>query len=46
MPLLEVQDLKIRYEPKRHAALDAVTNITFSIEPGEFVGLILSLIHI
>jgi peptide/nickel transport system ATP-binding protein len=40
MPLLEVRDLHIRYEPKRHAAVDAVSEVTFSIEPGEFVGLI------
>jgi peptide/nickel transport system ATP-binding protein len=40
MPLLEVRDLHIRYEPKRHAAVDAVTDVSFSIEPGEFVGLI------
>ena len=40
MPLLEVQDLQIRYEPKRHAPVDAVSNVTFAIEPGEFVGLI------
>ena len=40
MALLEVQDLQIRYEPKRHAPVDAVSNVTFAIEPGEFVGLI------
>jgi peptide/nickel transport system ATP-binding protein len=38
--LLEVTDLHIRYEPRRSAAVDAVTDITFAIEPGEFVGLI------
>src|SRR6187549_641985 len=40
MALLEVRDLEIRYEPKRHAAVDAVSDVSFSIEPGEFVGLI------
>ncbi|GAA1837524.1 ABC transporter ATP-binding protein [Microlunatus capsulatus] len=40
MALLEVTDLHVRYEPKRSAAVDAVTGITFAIEPGEFVGLI------
>jgi len=40
MALLEVRDLHIRYEPKRHAAVDAVSDVSFSIEPGEFVGLI------
>jgi peptide/nickel transport system ATP-binding protein len=38
--LLEVSDLQVRYEPRRHAAVEAVTDISFSIEPGEFVGLI------
>ncbi len=37
---LEVQDLQIRYEPRRHAPVDAVADVSFSIEPGEFVGLI------
>ena len=27
MPLLEVQDLQIRYEPRRHAPVDAVSEI-------------------
>ena len=40
MPLLEVQDLQIRYEPRRHAPVDAVADVSFAIEPGEFVGLI------
>ncbi len=40
MALLDVTDLQIRYEPKRHAAVDAVRDVSFSIEPGEFVGLI------
>ena len=40
MALLEVEGLNVRYEPRRGTAVDAVTDITFSIEPGEFVGLI------
>ena len=40
MALLEVRDLHIRYEPKRHAPVNAVSDVSFSIEPGEFVGLI------
>ena len=40
MALLEVQNLQIRYEPKRHPAVDAVADVSFSIEPGGFVGLI------
>ena len=35
-----MQDLQIRYEPKRHAPVDAVSDVSFAIEPGEFVGLI------
>ena len=34
MALLEVQDLQIRYEPKRHAAVDAVSDVTFSDRAG------------
>src|SRR3954453_22380666 len=40
MRLLEVKDLSVRYEPKSHRPLDAVQDVTFSIDPGEFVGLI------
>ncbi len=40
MALLEVRDLYVRYEPRRHAPVEAVRNISFAIEPGEFVGLI------
>jgi peptide/nickel transport system ATP-binding protein len=40
MSLLDVSDLSVRYEPRSHRALDAVRDVTFSIEPGEFVGLI------
>jgi peptide/nickel transport system ATP-binding protein len=38
--LLEVRDLSIRYEPKQRAAVDAVSQLSFSIDEGEFVGLI------
>src|SRR5262245_52301756 len=40
MALLEVRDLSIRYEPKQRAAVDAVSQLSFSIDDGEFVGLI------
>jgi peptide/nickel transport system ATP-binding protein len=40
MALLEVRDLSIRYEPKQHPAVDAVSQLSFSIDDGEFVGLI------
>ncbi|MGO4597230.1 ABC transporter ATP-binding protein [Terrabacter sp. 2RAF25] len=40
MSLLDVKDLSVRYEPKSHRPLDAVQDVSFSIEPGEFVGLI------
>jgi peptide/nickel transport system ATP-binding protein len=40
MTILDVRDLSVRYEPKASRPLDAVQNISFSIEPGEFVGLI------
>lgn len=39
-PLLEVKNLTVRYEPKLHAPLNAVENVSFTIAPGEFVGLI------
>ncbi|MFC7596224.1 dipeptide ABC transporter ATP-binding protein [Terrabacter sp. GCM10028922] len=40
MSLLDVSDLSVRYEPRSHRPLDAVRDVSFSIEPGEFVGLI------
>ncbi|MFD2081242.1 peptide/nickel transport system ATP-binding protein [Actinopolymorpha cephalotaxi] len=40
MPLLDMQHLSVRYEPKRSQALTAVQDVTFSIGDGEFVGLI------
>ncbi|HET6741470.1 MAG TPA: ABC transporter ATP-binding protein [Kribbella sp.] len=40
MPLLEVRDLSISYEPKQRPAVDAVSHLSFSIDDGEFVGLI------
>jgi peptide/nickel transport system ATP-binding protein len=39
-PLLEVKNLTVRYSPKLHAALNAVEDVSFTIAPGEFVGLI------
>jgi len=40
MALLEVKNLSVRYEPKAHRALNAVEDVSFSIDDGEFVGLI------
>jgi len=40
MTLLDVRDLSVRYEPKASRPLDAVQGVSFTIEPGEFVGLI------
>lgn len=40
MALLEVQDLVVRYEPKLGRPLNAVEQISFAIDNGEFVGLI------
>ena len=40
MTLLDVQHLSIRYEPKRHRAVNAVEDVSFAIDDGEFVGLI------
>jgi peptide/nickel transport system ATP-binding protein len=40
MALLEVRDLSISYEPKQRPAVDAVSHLSFSIDDGEFVGLI------
>ena len=40
MAMLEVKDLRVRYEPRRSRAVDAVSEVTFSIDDGEFVGLI------
>jgi len=39
-PLLEVKNLTVRYEPKLHRPLNAVEDVSFTIDPGEFVGLI------
>jgi len=38
--LLDVRGLSIRYEPKRHRPVDAVQDVSFAIDEGEFVGLI------
>lgn len=40
MALLDVRDLQISYEPRRGARVDAVSDVSFALEPGEFVGLI------
>ncbi len=40
MPLLDVKNLEVRYEPKRARAMTAVQDVSFDIAPGEFVGLI------
>jgi peptide/nickel transport system ATP-binding protein len=40
MALLEVQDLWVRYEPKMHRPLAAVQGVSFTIDEGQFVGLI------
>jgi peptide/nickel transport system ATP-binding protein len=40
MSLLEVADLSVRYEPRYQPPHDAVKSVSFSIEPGEFVGLV------
>lgn len=40
MTLLDVQGLTVRYEPKRHRPLNAVEDVSFTIDDGEFVGLI------
>lgn len=39
-PLLSVERLSVRYEPKRHAPTEAVSDVSFEIRPGEFIGLI------
>ncbi|GAA1876055.1 ABC transporter ATP-binding protein [Lapillicoccus jejuensis] len=38
--LLEVQELHVRYEPRRGHAVDAVRDVSFSLREGEFVGVI------
>ncbi|MFD7154505.1 ABC transporter ATP-binding protein [Kribbella sp. NPDC059898] len=40
MALLDVRELSVRYEPKQRAAVDAVSKLSFTIDEGEFVGLI------
>ena len=39
-PLLEVEDLTVRYEPKLGDGLTAVDGVSFTLGAGEFVGLI------
>ncbi len=38
--MLEVKNLSVRYEPKRNKALTAVDDVSFTLDEGEFVGLI------
>ncbi|WP_158866596.1 ABC transporter ATP-binding protein [Leifsonia sp. AG29] len=38
--LLEVTDLSVVYRPRDHAPHHAVRNVTFTVEKGEFVGLV------
>lgn len=40
MALLEVENLDITYETKKRTPLQAVRNVTFSLQPGEFIGLV------
>ena len=39
-PILEVENLSVRYEPKAHRAITAVSDVSFTLRPGEFVGII------
>ena len=39
-PILSVENLSVRYEPKSHRAVTAVSDVSFSVRPGEFVGII------
>lgn len=40
MALLEIDQLSVRYTPKAHRPLMAVDDVSFTIDDGEFVGLI------
>src|SRR6476661_4213708 len=40
MALLEVDNLDITYATKHRPPLQAVRNVTFQMEPGEFIGLV------
>ena len=40
MALLEVENLSVRYEPRRGHAVTAVDDVTFTMDDGEFIGLI------
>jgi peptide/nickel transport system ATP-binding protein len=40
MSMLEVRDLSVAYEPKLGRPMTAVKDVSFNIDPGEFVGLI------
>ncbi|WP_392543822.1 ABC transporter ATP-binding protein [Oryzobacter telluris] len=39
-PILTVENLSVRYEPKAHRSITAVSDVSFSLRPGEFVGII------
>ena len=39
-PLLELRNLTVVYEPREAAAVTAVKDVSFSLSPGEFVGLV------
>ena len=39
-PILEFENLSVRYEPKAHRAITAVSDVSFTLRPGEFVGII------
>jgi peptide/nickel transport system ATP-binding protein len=38
--ILDVRNLSVRYEPKSNRAVTAVSDVSFDIHPGEFVGII------
>src|SRR4051794_25053422 len=40
MALLEVEDLSVTYATKSRPPMMAVRNVTFSLQPGEFIGLV------
>lgn len=39
-PILTVENLSVRYEPKAHRSITAVSDVSFTLRPGEFVGII------
>jgi peptide/nickel transport system ATP-binding protein len=40
VPLLDIQDLSVRYESRRNRPVTAAEDVSFTIDDGEFVGLI------